>query len=184
MPLLRSKEERLNRGRLSAALGRATGAMGIVVLMASVALQGGAAADTFKPFTLKSLDGAEKSLPDVLGKATLVVFFFPTCRFCSVALPEIQKLHDTYAAEGLTMVWINVIPQEEKLLADWRARHGYAVPILFGGRSVQKDYKLTMTPTHYLLDSQGNVLVRRAGFKPGDERDLERAIQQALAAAR
>lgn len=82
---------------------------------------------------------------------------------------------------GLSMVSINVVPQEERLIADWRTNHGYTVPILLGGRSVQSDYKLTMTPTHYLFDSQGKVLSRHAGYKPGDEKNLEREIQQALA---
>jgi peroxiredoxin len=143
---------------------------------------GAAAAEKFKPFKMKTLEGAQKSLSDVLGKATLVVFFFPTCPFCNAAFPEIQKLHDSYKDRGLSMVWINVVPEEERLIADWRTRHGYTVPVLLGGRSVQNDYKLVMTPTHYLLDSQGKVLSSHAGYTAGDEKGLEREIQQALAA--
>jgi glutathione peroxidase-family protein len=139
-----------------------------------------AAAENFKPFKVRTLEGAQTSLSDVLGKATLVVFFFPTCAFCNAAFPEIQKLHDTYKDQGLSMVWINVVPQEERMIPGWRRDHGYTVPILLGGRSIQNDYKLTMTPTHYLFDSQGKVLTRHAGYKPGDERALERQIQQAL----
>lgn len=183
MLLPRSTTERRKPRTRPAVFVRAAAVIATVVFVTSVALQS-SAADTFKPFKLKTLDGIEKSLPDVLGKATLVVFFFPSCRFCSVALPEMHKLHEAYRAQGLSMVWINVIPEEEPLLADWQARHGYSVPVLVGGRSVQKDYKLTMTPTHYLIDSRGGVLLRRAGFQPGDERELERAIQQALAQAR
>lgn len=153
-------------------------------LLALAATRAGSAApDNFKPFKLKTTDGALKTLPDVLGKATLVVFFFPTCPYCNAAFPEIQKLHDAYKDRGLSTVWINVVPDEEHLIAEWRARHGYTVPILLGGRSVQGDYKLVMTPTHYLLDSRGKVLSRHDGYKAGDEKDLEREIQQAVAAA-
>lgn len=180
--LLRSKRGRFGSTTLAATFGRATRAMCGVLLTASVAMQdGAAAAEKFKPFSAKTLEGTQKSLSDVLGKATLVVFFFPTCSFCNAALPEIQKLHDSYADRGLSMVWINVVPEEERLIAAWRTRHGYTVPVLFGGRTVQSDYKLVMTPTHYLLDSQGNVLSRHAGYKPGDEKDLEREVQRALA---
>jgi len=153
-----------------------------VLLLAAVALQDRvAAAESFKPFKLKALDGSQRSLPDVLGKATVVVFFFPSCQYCNAAFPEVQKIYDAYKDRGLSMVWINVVPDEEPLIAGWRATHGYTVPVLLGGRSVQDDYKLRMTPTHYLLDSRGKVLSKHAGYTAGDEKALERDIQQALA---
>ena len=71
------------------------------------------AAEKFRPFRLKSVDGGERKLADVLGKATLVVFFFPTCAYCKVSLPEVQRLQDRYKEHGLTAVWINVLPQED-----------------------------------------------------------------------
>ena len=146
----------------------------------------GAAAQTlepFKPFKLKTLDKQEKTLSDVLGpKGTLVVFFFPTCKYCHDALPEMQKLHDTYRARGLSMVWINALPQEEKLIPKWQADRGYSVPILVGAsvRAIDKDYRVAMTPTHYLLDAGGRVVSTRGGFRPGDEKKLEQEILDLL----
>jgi peroxiredoxin len=156
--------------------------LGAVLFVVSVAMSHtwAAGADTFKPFKLKTLEGTQRSLSDVLSKATLVVFFYPTCKFCNAAFPEIQKLHDIYKDRGLSVVWINVVPDEERLIADWRTKHGYTVPILVAGRSVQNDYKIAMTPTHYLLDAQGKVLTRHAGYTPGDEKTLEAQIRQAL----
>jgi glutathione peroxidase-family protein len=168
----------------AAALRRAMALLCGALLVGSIVLPSGAlAAERFKPFKLKSLEGPQKSLSDVLGKATLVVFFFPTCQFCNLAIPEIQKFYDTYKDQGLSVVFINVVQQEERLIPGWRDKHGYTVPILIGGRSVQNDYKLTMTPTHYLLDAKGQVLSRHAGYKVGDEKELEQEIRQALAAA-
>jgi thiol-disulfide isomerase/thioredoxin len=140
-----------------------------------------AAADSFKPFKLKTLEGPQRSLPDVLGKATVVVFFFPTCQYCNAAFPSLQKIYDAYKDRGLSMVWINVVPDEAPLIAAWRSSRGYTVPILLGGRSVQDDYKLVTTPTHYLLDPRGKVLSKQSGYTAGDETALERDIQQALA---
>jgi len=152
-----------------------------VLLLAAVAMQDrAAAAESFKPFKLKTLEGSQRSLPDVLAKATVVIFFFPSCQYCNVAFPEVQRIYDAYKDRGLSMVWINVVPDEEPLIAGWMATHGYTVPVLLGGRSVQNDYKLVMTPTHYLLDSRGKVLSKHAGYTAGDEKALERDIQQAL----
>ena len=154
--------------------------LGVLLLAAVVMQNRAAAADSFRPFKLKTLEGSQRSLPDVLGKATVVIFFFPSCQYCNAAFPEIQKIYDAYKDRGLSMVWINVVPDEEPLIAGWMATHGYTVPILLGGRSVQNDYKLVMTPTHYLLDSRGKVLSKHAGYTAGDEKALERDIQQAL----
>ena len=154
------------------------------LLLTGVSASGRAAADeSFRPFKMKTLDGTQRTLSDVLGKATLVVFFFPTCKYCNVAFPEIQKIYDGYKDRGLSMIWINIVPEENSLIKSWQATHGYTVPILLGGKSVQNDYKLNETPTHYLLDARGKILSRHAGYKAGDEKELEREIQQALGVA-
>ena len=91
-----------------------------------------------------------------------------------------QKIYDSYKDRGLSMVWINIVPDEKKLIAGWKDSHGYTVPVLLGGRSAQNDYKLTETPTHYLLDAKGNVLSKHVGYKTGDEKTLDEEIQKAL----
>ena len=151
-----------------------------VLLLALVMPHTASAADTFKPFTLKTLEGSQRSLSDVLGKATLVVFFYPTCPYCNAAFPEVQRIYTTYKDRGLSMVWINVITDEEKLIADWQRSHGYTVPVLLGDRPLAMSYNLRMTPTHYLLDAKGQIISSHAGYKAGDEKALEQAIQKAL----
>jgi cytochrome oxidase Cu insertion factor (SCO1/SenC/PrrC family) len=152
-----------------------------IALLFVLGLPNTAAAEKLKSFKLKTLDGVEKTLPGVLGKATLVVFFFPTCPYCNAAFPKVQKLYDTYRGQGLSVVWINVVPDERKLIPEWLAKHGYTVPVLLGGRSTPNDYKVRMTPTHYLLDARGEILSKQDGFNPGDEVRLEQEIRKALA---
>ena len=154
--------------------------LGLLLLAAFAAPTSAMADESFRPFKLKTLEGAQRSLSNVLGKATVVVFFFPTCKYCNVAFPEIQRIYDAYKDRGLSMVWINIVPEENSLIQRWRTEHGYSVPVLLGGRSIQDDYKLNETPTHYLLDSRGKVLSKHSGYKAGDEKDLEREIQAAL----
>ena len=140
-----------------------------------------ASAEKLRSFKLKTLDGVEKTLPDVLGKATLVVFFFPTCPYCNAAFPKVQKVYDAYRDRGLSMVWINVVPDERKLIAEWQKQNGYTVPVLLGSRLTPNEYKVRMTPTHYLLDARGEILSKQDGFTAGDEIRLEQQIQKALA---
>jgi thiol-disulfide isomerase/thioredoxin len=154
-----------------------------MLLMQSATLQPGlAAAESFKSFKLKALDGTERSLADFPGRVTLVVFFHPTCQYCKAALPGLQTIGDTYKERGLSVIWINVLPAENRMLAEYKAEHGLTAPILAATNSVQRDYRLTMTPTHYLIDAKRNVLWKHAGYKPGDEVTIEKKIQEALGA--
>jgi len=109
-----------------------------------------------------------------------VVFFYPTCPYCNAAFPEVQRIYTAYKDRGLSMVWINVITDEEKLIANWQREHGYTVPVLLGDRALAMGYRLRMTPTHYLLDAKGQILSSHAGYKAGDEKELEQSIQKAL----
>jgi thiol-disulfide isomerase/thioredoxin len=137
--------------------------------------------ETLKSFKLKTPDGVDRTLSDVLGsKATLVVFFFPTCPYCNAAFPSVQKLYDTYKDRGLSIVWINVVPDEARLIAGWQTQHGYTVPVLLGKGSTPMEYKVRMTPTHYLLNARGEILEKKDGFSPGDEKTLEQNILKAL----
>jgi thiol-disulfide isomerase/thioredoxin len=136
----------------------------------------------FKPFQFKTLDGEKKSLKDVLGKVTLVNFFFPNCPYCNAEFPEIQKIYDKYKDKGLSVVWINILPEEVDLIAGWQKTKGFNVPVLIGGTqdALVRDYRITSTPAAYLLGDKGQILFHRDGYAPGDEKALESRIAAAL----
>ena len=144
-----------------------------------------AGTDTFKAFTLKTLDGKKKTLKDFAGKVTLVSFFFPRCPYCNIELPEIQKIYDRYKDRGLSAVWINILPEETGLIAGWQMAKNLTVPVLVGGSqdALQRDYHIESTPATYLLDENGKVLFHEDGYKPGDEKVVEARIQAALSGA-
>ena len=138
--------------------------------------------ETFKAFNLTTLDGTNKTLQDYANKVTLVSFFYPKCPSCNAELPEEQKIYDKYKDKGLSMVWINILPDEEELVAGWAIKRHLNVPVLVGASqdSLERDYHVTATPTNYLLGEKGEVILRQSGYKPGDEKSLEARITQAL----
>jgi thioredoxin-related protein len=140
------------------------------------------AAEKFKAFKLKTLDGNTKTLQEVANKATLIGFYYPTCAYCNLALPEIKKIYEKYKDQGLSWVIINVKPEENKLIAGWQEKYGITVPVLIGAsqESLMDDYHLTMTPTQYLLGKKGEVLLHQNGYNRGDEKAIEIEIGKAL----
>jgi peroxiredoxin len=139
----------------------------------------------FKPFNLKTLDGTRKTLEDFSNKLTLVSFFYPRCPYCNAELPLIQELYNRYKDRGLSVVWINVLPEETGLIANWQHAKNLNVPVLVGASqgSLQRDYHIVSTPATFLLDEKGRVLLHAEGYKPGDEKALEAKIEQSLAGA-
>ena len=165
----------------------AIGILSFLLLGALVLPQAGAKAadknkDKFKPFKLKMLDGTPKTFGDFANKAVLVSFFYPKCPFCAAALPQMQKLYDKYKDKGLSEVWINVLPEEVKLIPAWQAKNQFTVPVLVGASedSLERNYRLTTTPTEYLLGANGEVLLYHSGYKAGDEKILESKIEEVL----
>ena len=154
------------------------------LLAVAILLPPGIAKDPkpFKPFKLKTLDGTRKTLADYANKLTLVAFFYPRCPYCEVALPEGQKIYDKYRDQGLSMVMINVVSQENKLIPKFMEEHNLTAPVLIGAwqPSLMRDYDLKATPTHFLLDEEGAVLLRQEGYKSGDEKLLEEKIATVL----
>ncbi|HEY3740471.1 MAG TPA: TlpA disulfide reductase family protein [Bryobacteraceae bacterium] len=138
--------------------------------------------ETFKPFTLKTLDGQKKTLKDFSNKVTLVSFFFPRCPYCNVELPQIQKIYDQYKDKGFSAVWINILPEEVNLIAGWQVAKSLTVPVLIGGTqaSLMREYRINSTPTTYLLDENGQVLFHEDGYKPGDENIIRAKIEAVL----
>lgn len=172
-----AEESALPSGPASGAAG--SGAAQIAASKAAVAA---VAPSSFKPFALRTLDGKKATLKDFANRATLVNFFFPSCPYCNVELPIIQRLYAKYKDRGLSVVWINILPEEEKLIAGWQMAKNLTVPVLVGGSqaSLQRDYRIESTPSTYLLDERGGILYWKDGYAPGDEKTLEMKIASAL----
>jgi peroxiredoxin len=136
----------------------------------------------FKPFKLKTLDGQKKTLADYTSTLTLVTFFYPRCPYCKVSVTHVQQIYDKYKDSGLSVVLINVVEDEDKLIPRFMKENGLSLPVLTGAwqPSLIRDYDLETTPTHFLLDSKGTVLLRQNGYAPGDEKALETKIATVL----
>lgn len=140
------------------------------------------AADKFKKFKLKNLSGETVRLEDYQDKATLVAFFFPTCGYCNKALPETVKVYEKYRDQGLSMVLINLVREEEELIPEWLAKHQFDAPVVVGAsmQYLANRYDIEMTPEHLIIDSDRKILFRKRGYHEGDESELEAQVRTAL----
>lgn len=80
------------------------------------------------------------------------------------------------------MVAINVVPDQNPLLSAWLREGGYSFDVLIGARTEQifRDYGMSAAPLNFLLDSEGKILARYDGYRPGAEAEIEERVRVAL----
>jgi cytochrome oxidase Cu insertion factor (SCO1/SenC/PrrC family) len=103
----------------------------------------------FKAFKLKTLDGEKKTLADYTGKLTLIGFFYPQCPYCRVSVPQLQSIYDKYKDLGLSVVLINVVEEEDRLIPRFMKDHKISLPVLTGAwqPALMRDYDLDTRST-------------------------------------
>ncbi len=134
-------------------------------------------------FSIKDTAGAPFSLADVKGKkSVLLVFWSIFCEPCRVEMPVIQKLHDKYREKGLDVVSIALDGEPLKSsIVGFVKQEGYTFRVLIDELDAQEMFKVADpygvggTPTIFLVDTGGKVVLAKAGRIK--EEDLEKAIQ-------
>ena len=130
--------------------------------------------------TAAARSAAESPAPPV---ATLYAFFATWCVPCRSELPEIQRLHDRYAARGLQVVLVSEDgPSSASEVPGFLEQAGITVPFRLDPESdmLLRYHPTASLPFTVLLDRDGQVVFARAGFEPGDTRRLEAEISALL----
>ena len=148
-----------------------------------------AAAVDFPEIRLQTaMDGQDVTFDKVKGRVTLFNVFFPTCGFCNAEMPHLKKIRDEYADQGLSLVSVNLLPDQNELIADWKKKGGYEHPILV---TETTDYLVKTLglrfpggmPANFLVDAGGKVHFRHIGYQPGEEEILEAQVRELLGLA-
>jgi peroxiredoxin len=157
-----------------------------LTLLASVAA-GAFAGDTrvkAQNFRTTDLNGKKVSLEDFLGKGPVVVDFWATwCKPCIKELPYIQKMMDEYAERGLTVLTVTIdSPKTQSRVKPFMKGRRFDFPVLLDASQdvFRKLQGKGSVPYVVVLDSQGYIRYRHTGYRPGDEKELEKAVLELL----
>lgn len=108
-------------------------------------------------FKLPAVDGAEVALANYRGSRLLLVFFANNCKFCDVAAPDLQRLHET----GFKV--LAIINRDHRRIEEDTAaamakvqRLGLTFPVVLQDMSkVGKDYATFDAPVAYVVGPDG-----------------------------
>ena len=130
-------------------------------------------------FKLPTASGTTVDFETIKGKVTLVDFWATWCAPCVKAMPAVQNLHDTYAAQGLSVVGISIDDDGPKKVSAFLAKSKvkYTYPITLDNSAVWKQWGVKSLPTMILV-KDGQITKQWNGKV--DIKDVERSVRDAL----
>ncbi len=135
-------------------------------------------------FTLTDVEGKQVALSDYLGKSAILVDFWATwCKPCVAEMVHLQKLYDKKKAGGFVVLAVSLDgPETEAQVAPFAKNKGFTFPILLDPetRATSLYNPRRAAPYTVIIDRRGKVVVRREGFNPGDEVQLEKDVDAAM----
>ena len=116
-------------------------------------------------FTMDKWDGGSLNLMETAkaNKYTLVMFWASWCHKCEQEIPVLIPVYAKYEGRGFEAIgvsldqarstWVGVIEQRGMQYPNVSQLQGWDSPIV-------KDYKITATPTYFLLDNEGKIVLK------------------------
>lgn len=134
-------------------------------------------------FTLPSVAGGTVKLADHRGKVVLVYFWATWCPYCRKELPVgIERISRERKTQPFTVLAVS-IQERRDVVAGYVQGAGLTVPVLLDGDgAVAREYRVTATPTTFVIGRDGRLVARAAGTREW-EGPAGRALLDALVAA-
>jgi thiol-disulfide isomerase/thioredoxin len=111
-------------------------------------------------------DGSPASLADFRGRPVLLNFWASWCPPCRAEMPSLQRLHESYADEGVVVLAVNLTSTERRPDAGERylAEHAYSMPSAsdVDGEAMGA-FRVRAYPTSFAIDADGVIVGRYEG---------------------
>jgi thiol-disulfide isomerase/thioredoxin len=115
-------------------------------------------------FTLKTLDGEEITLSQLKGKVVLLDFWATWCGPCRESIPHLIQLYKDYRGSGFELVGMNVDKGDVEVVRRFIKSMDIPYPIVATSEDVLRSYRVTGIPATFLIDKEGKIRERMAGF--------------------
>jgi peroxiredoxin len=136
-------------------------------------------------FARTDFSGALVRTQDAIGRKVLLLDFWSVfCQSCLLEMPFLADLHRRYASEGLEIVGVNTDFFPKERILSFMKKTGLTLPyplIHDRDQSLSKLFSVEALPVLVLIDSSGWIRMVHLGYKPDDEREIERRVSQACA---
>lgn len=111
------------------------------------------------------LDLSNKSvrLSSLRGQVVVLNFWYVACEPCRYEMPALEKAYLAHKSQGLVIVGVNT-SDDAQTISNFTNQIGVTYPILRDlGERVTIQYKVTATPTTFVVDRHGVIRAKIAG---------------------
>ncbi len=139
-------------------------------------------ADTWPPpFKANTATGEAVSLAELRGKVVLVNFWASWCAECRPEMPLFERLHQDFAAQGLTILGINV-REEAGQIHRYAKQLGLTFPLVLDPKGeITASYGVIGLPTTFLVGRDGRPVALAVGPREWGSTEAQAIIQALLA---
>ena len=125
--------------------------------------------------------GAEaKNLADFKGKVVFLNFWATWCGPCRVEMPSMEVLYNRHRENGLEILAVNAMEKRADVL-EFMKNNGFSFPALLDeSGKVGNSYGIKAIPTTFLIDRDGNIIMRLVGSINWDTPSIHAAIETLL----
>ena len=164
----------------------------IFLMLFSLSLAWGAHAKELKPMTpraplsaltLPDLNGKIHTLADYKGKVVLVNFWATWCPPCRAEMPSMQRLKERMAGKPFAILAVDMAESETEIrdfLKEIKPSKIDFTILLDKEGSTIKDWRVSVFPTSFIIDSEGLLRYSLLGSIEWDEHDTVQKIEALL----
>lgn len=133
-------------------------------------------------FTLSDVRGNKVSLSGFRGKVVLIEFWATWCPPCKESIPELNALYDRYKDKGVAVLGISLDKGGDvsSTVGSFIKEYTVIYPVLLDNGKTNVSYGVSSIPALFLIDKNGKMIKRFAGFTPGLVENLSREIETLL----
>jgi len=151
----------------------------IIMVLAGFSLK----AQSVSNFRLKDITNTSRSFEELKGEKLTVIDFWATwCKPCNKAIPELNKIFQTYKDRGVNVIGINCdgprsVSKVAPLVNSLQIKYSILLDI---NSEVMNNLSLSAFPTLILVDPRGKIVWIHEGFVEGDSKDIIAQIEKHL----
>ena len=147
-----------------------TAAIGIaIVALALILLLGPAGSRQAPEITLTTLKGEKLSMQSLRGRPVLVTFWATSCTSCIKEIPDLVKLHNSFADRGLEIIAVAMSYDPPNLVKNFsdKRKLPYTIALDLDGNAAKSFEQVRVTPTNFLIAPDGTIAIKNIGlFNP------------------
>ncbi len=113
-------------------------------------------------FDLFDINGVNYSLDKLKGKVVVANFWFTGCGPCKQEIPALNELVNEFKNKNVLFIAF-ALDDDLKILNSFLKKTPFKYVIIPKSAQVAKDYKITIYPSHLIIDRKGNIVTTIQG---------------------